>query len=80
MENIIKHMIEKAENYYENGNPDAAYELIVYARELIDEFATTHNCPSNWRDIGEELAEEYTEGSWVYENLELWNHIEIEEE
>ena len=33
------------------------YSLIGYVKQLIDEFATTINCPSNWRDIGSKLAE-----------------------
>jgi hypothetical protein len=74
METIIRKMIQKALSYNENGRIDEAYELIGFSKDLIDEFAGTINCPSNWRDIGEILTNEYEEDSWVYENLELWNH------
>lgn len=67
MENIIQSMIDRAEKTND-------YELIGYVKDLIDEFADTINCPSNWRNIGEELVEKYSEDSWVYEQLELWNY------
>lgn len=66
MENIIIEMIEKAEE-----NQDA--ELLELVRSLIEELASTFNAPSNWRDIGEKLAEKYDDESWVYQNLELWD-------
>ena len=75
MENIIKEMIEKAIYYKEIiKNIDEAYELIRFTRDLIDKFAETINCPSNWRDIGSKIAEEYKDNSWVYDELELWNY------
>lgn len=76
MENIIKEMIEKAEYYNSIGFTDEARELLGFVRELINEMCTTYNCPSNWRSIGEELIGEYEEGSWVYEELELWNFVD----
>ena len=69
MEQTIRLMIEQAET-------EENYSLIGYVKQLIDEFATTINCPSNWRDIGEELAEEYKDNSWVYDELELWNYLD----
>ena len=60
MENIIREMIEKGIYYKETiRSIDEAYELIRFTRDLIEQFAETINCPSNWRDIGEEIAEEY---------------------
>lgn len=77
MKETIKDMIEKAIWYYEQiDRVDEAYELIRFVRELIDKFAETINCPSNWRSIGEELAEEYKDNSWVFDELELWNYEE----
>ena len=67
MEQTIRLMIEQAET-------EENYSLIGYVKQLIDEFATTINCPSNWRSIGEELAEEYKDNSWIYDELELWNY------
>ena len=77
MKDTIKDMIEKAIWYYEQiDRVDEAYELIRFVRELIDKFAETINCPSNWRDIGTELAEEYKDNSWVFDELELCNYEE----
>lgn len=69
MKRIIEDMIEQAVL-------EESYELINYVRRLIERFSNTVNCPSNWRSIGEELANEYTEDTWIYEELELWNYIE----
>lgn len=77
MKETIKDMIEKAIWYYEQiDRVDEAFELIRFVRDLIDKFAETINCPSNWRSIGEELAEEYKDNSWVFDELELWNYEE----
>lgn len=77
MEDIIGGMIEKTIYYKDKiGNIDEAYELIRFTKDLIDKFAETINCPSNWRSIGEELAKEYKDNSWIYDELELWNYSE----
>ena len=77
MKETIKDMIEKAIWYYEQiDRVDEAYELIRFVRDLISEFSYTINCPSNWRDIGTELATEYKDNSWVFDELELWNYEE----
>ena len=57
-------------------NYDEARELLYFVRDLIQQMATTINCPSNWRDIGTELAEEYKDNSWIFDELELWNYEE----
>ena len=71
MEQTIRNMINQAET-------EENYSLIEYAKQIVDELATTINAPSNWRNIGEKLAEEYDSDSWVYENMELWNYIDID--
>ena len=71
MEQTIRNMISQAET-------EENYSLIEYTRQIVDELATTINCPSNWRNIGEKLAEEYDSDSWVYENMELWNYIDMD--
>lgn len=77
MKETIKDMIEKAIYYMDElGNKDEALELIRFVRDLISKFSQTINCPSNWRDIGTELAEEYKESGWVFDELELWNYEE----
>ena len=69
-ETIIK-MIETAE---QTGN----FEIMELIGDIIDRFAITINCPSNWRDIGTELEKIYNtdEYSWVYETLKLWEYEE----
>lgn len=59
------------------GNYDTAFSLADIAKNLIDEMAGTMNCPSNWRDIGEELAEEYQGDDWVMENCKLYEYETI---
>lgn len=67
MKDIIKDLIQLAEE-----NED--YELIYQIRRLIQELALTYNAPSNWRNVASELQNEYTNDSWVYEQLELWDY------
>ena len=69
MEQTIRNMINQAET-------EENYSLIEYAKQIVDELATTINAPSNWRDIGTELAAEYKDNSWVFDELELWNYEE----
>jgi hypothetical protein len=65
MEKIISDMIEQAE-----ANEDL--ELLEYARRLVEELADTINCPSNWRNIGEQLAQKYKDNDWVYSYMQLY--------
>lgn len=77
MEQIIKDMIEKAVYYYgQIDKSEEACDLIRFIKDLVDKMTNTINCPSNWRSIGEELADEYKDNSWVFNELELWNYIE----
>lgn len=65
MEKIISDMIEQAE-----ASEDL--ELLEYARRLVEELADTINCPSNWRNIGEQLAQKYKDNDWVYSYMQLY--------
>ena len=69
MKDIIVGMFAQADD-------ERNLDLISSVRDLINMFAVTCNCPSNWRSIGRELAAEYPEDSWVYENLELDSYRE----
>lgn len=69
MEETIIDMINKA---YEKED----YDLINYAKRLIDALSITCNAPRNWRELGEKLEERYNNNDWIYENLELWNHVD----
>ena len=79
MKNIIKQMIEKAIYYKENLSfYDESRELLSFTSQLIEQMSLTINCPSNWRNIGEELAKEYKDDAWIFDELELWNYEETE--
>ena len=75
MKKTIKNLIAIAEK---TEDIDIQYEILKEVAYLIYEFANTVNCPSNWRDIAEELAEEYStiEYQWIYEALRLWDYAE----
>lgn len=75
MKNIIINLIKIAEK---TENIEVQCEILEEVKNLIYELARTYNCPSNWRDIGEELAEELntTEYHWIYETLQLWDYAD----
>lgn len=73
MKQTIKNLINIAEK---TENIDTRYEILNEVKSLIYELATTYNCPSNWRDIAEELAEEYVDNNFIYEALQLWDYAE----
>lgn len=65
MENIIMDMIGAA--YRHNDR-----EMATHAYNIMCKFANTVNCPSNWRSIGEKMAEHFKNNSWVMENCNLY--------
>lgn len=75
MKNIIKNLISIAEK---TEDVEIQYKILDEVQSLIYQLAITFNCPSNWRSIAEELAEEYNtaEYQWVYEALQLWDYAE----
>ena len=73
MKNTIKRLIRFADTVEDF---DTRERLLTEVKDLINEFATTYNCPSNWRNIGEELAEEYKDNIDIYEALHLWEYEE----
>lgn len=66
VENIIREMIESANNHHD-------YESAEFIYKLLSKFEGTINCPSNWRYLGEQMAEEYSGNDWVIENCKLWD-------
>lgn len=66
MENIIKEMIRSADIHKD-------YELAEIIYKLLSEFACTFNCPNNWQDLGEALAQEYAGNDWIMEYCKLWD-------
>lgn len=66
MEKIIRDMIGSADL-----NRDEDMANTVY--ELLSQFAQTFNCPSNWRSLGKQMAQEYAGNDWVIENCRLWD-------
>jgi hypothetical protein len=53
---------------------DNDYDQMENIKQLLIVLAQTINAPYNWREIGEELKNEFDENDWEYEQLELWNH------
>ena len=62
MKDIIRNILDKA---YKEKDLD----LANIASDLMGELASTYNCPSNWRDILEELYEEYKNNDWIIESV-----------
>ena len=71
MKKTIKNLINTAQKTKNLNIKDAIFNDV---KDLIYQFAITHNCPSNWRNIAEELAEEYKNNPDVYEALNLWDY------
>ena len=71
MKRIIKRLIRIAETTEDFDTRDS---LLKETRDIINELATTYNCPSNWRDIAEELAEEYKDNHDIFEALRLYEY------
>lgn len=44
-------------------------ELAEIASDLMGEFAGTYNAPSNWRDILDELHEEFIDNEWLMNSV-----------
>lgn len=72
MEQTIRNIIMQADD-------ERNLDLIYYVSEILNEFASTHNCPLDWQHIGAVLADEYPADSWVYRNLGLYNFVEVTE-
>lgn len=60
MKEIIRNMLDKA---YEEKDLD----LANIANDLMGELAITFNCPSDWKNILDELYEEYKDNIWIIE-------------
>lgn len=73
MKNTIKRLISIAENI---DDVDTQWELFKEIETILGKFASTMNAPSNWRNMGEELVEEYKDNKLVYDSLELWDYEE----
>ena len=80
MEEIIRDIITYADND-PRQQPCLKDDILEFAKRLIDELADTSNAPSNWRNVGEKIADEWNRADWqwedtdyIYEGLELYNH------
>ena len=60
MKDIIRNILDKA---YEEKD----LYLANIANDLMEKLANTFNCPSNWRNVLEELYEEYKDNEWIIE-------------
>lgn len=65
MSTILRDMIVHAEKHHD-------YEVADFVHRLLEELTTTFNCPSNWRDLAEEIANEHID-DWVDENCRLYD-------
>lgn len=66
MKEIIRNMLIKASN-------EMDLELAEMASDLMSELASTYNAPSNWRDILDELHEEFKDNEWLMESVYEFN-------
>ena len=76
MKEIIQYLLNRAID-------ERDLELAGTASDLMGELAGTYNCPSNWRNILEELYEEYKGNEWAMESVfefQLMNINEDDEE
>ena len=76
MKEIIRNILDRAID-------EKDFELAVTASDLMGELASTYNCPSDWRNILDELYEEYKENEWAMESVfefQLMNINEDDEE
>ena len=74
MKGIIRNILDKA---YEEKDLD----LANIANDLMEKLANTFNCPSNWRNVLEELYKEYKDNEWIIEAVyEFGIMVDNEEE
>lgn len=75
MEYIIDDMIQSAWRHNDR-------EMATIAYKLMYKFATTINCPSDWRCVGENIAKKYGGDSpmdkWVSAICKLYDFCEEE--
>jgi hypothetical protein len=77
MEYIIRDMIQEA---YKRGKYAGGSEIMQNIGRVISELAATWNAPSDWREIGNRLADEWNSGEfeygehWVCDALGLGDH------
>ena len=73
MKEIIKSLLDRAID-------EKDFELAVTASDLMGELAGTYDCPSNWRNILDELYEEYKGNEWAMESVFEFNLMNIDED
>lgn len=62
MKDIIRRLLIKA-------SEEKDLELAKIASDLMGELASTYNAPSNWRDILDELHEEFIDNEWLMNSV-----------
>ena len=76
MKNIVEDLIQIM---YNCEDENARECLVNSIKDLIYKLSDTINCPSNWRDIGEELAKKYSKedsdkNRFIYYELDFWKY------
>ena len=82
MEEIIRDMLRAADiTASELSYSEEKQKLIEFAKRIIGELAYTSNAPSNWREIGTNLAKEWNAGTWEfdtsYEHGSMFDMLEL---
>ena len=73
MKEIIKYLLNRAIE-------ERDLEHAETASDLMGELAGTYDCPSNWRNILEELYEEYKGNDWAMEAVYEFQLMNINED
>ena len=73
MKEIIQYLLNRAIE-------ERDLELAETASDLMGELAGTYDCPSNWRNILEELYEEYKGNDWAMEAVYEFQLMNINED
>ena len=64
MNTIIRDMIAHAEKCHD-------YKVAEFVHRLLFELTTAVDCPSGWKDLSEEIANEHID-DWADENCRLY--------
>lgn len=70
MKDVIKSMIATIIDAEEKDtNQFVIEDMVVNLKQLLNIFEETINCPSNWRDLREELQEEFEADQFILDIL-----------
>ena len=73
----MKELIMRMIKYAHNQGEYKGFEFMEYIRELLEILSQTINAPSNWREIGINIAEEWNHGTFEYSDEWVFNTLEL---